>query len=261
MAKITLAEAAHERQVEVPTEADVISLLDNLSGILAAAGRSESGEQQNVAREIVRRLTGGKILLYQQGERKAQRGWLQGRCVVRLLDYLVEQATGAPPAAGEHPGIEVTIDFRKPRPSEAAADRAFELYYQQALCAKIAEQLGCSRSRVTKLLKDAHAARGLEMPDGRSRRSTLDKKHIEPPLYHRLADPAKALWDDGLLVIEIAAKLTCDINTVTSAIRYWHESRGLPTPDGRSRRKELKRKSSKPPRLPDAGGCDSTAAA
>lgn len=58
-----------------------------------------------------------------------------------------------------------------------------------------------------------------------------------------LADEAKALWDrkkPELLVKQIAAELTArkgkkiGRNVVASAIAYWHTSRGLPVPDGRS---------------------------
>ena len=80
VAKINLAEAARDKQVKIPTEEEVINMLNNLSGILAAAGTSEGDEQQSIAREIVRRLTGGKILLYQQGERSGP-AWLVTRKV------------------------------------------------------------------------------------------------------------------------------------------------------------------------------------
>ena len=47
-----------------------------------------------------------------------------------------------------------------------------------------------------------------------------------------------------MLLGDIAEQLGCDRNTVTSAIRYWHEERELPVPDGRTRRKDLEVKSS-----------------
>jgi len=44
-----------------------------------------------------RRLSGsgGRIELYQCGESKARRGWLQGRFKVRLLSVIAEELTGA----------------------------------------------------------------------------------------------------------------------------------------------------------------------
>jgi len=238
MSKIKLAEAVQNRQIVVPTEQTIKSLLVELANILTTASLSTCEEEQGSAREVIRLLTGGRIDLYQQGERAAQRGWLQGRFTIRLLDFLVERVSGVPPTC-EHPAIDVTIDYRKPRPSADQAERAFELYSAGHLCAEIATILGCSRSRVTKLLEHAHEKRGLKKTDGRSRRSTLKKKHTEPPLYRRLSDPAKALWDQELLMQEIADRLDCEKNTITSAIRFWFESRHLPVPDGRRRRKNL----------------------
>jgi hypothetical protein len=57
----------------------------------------------------------------------------------------------------------------------------------------------------------------------------------------------KGLAGRGLLFGEIAAELGLDRNTVTAAWRYWHESRGLPVPDGQARRKTLTRKSGAAP--------------
>jgi site-specific DNA recombinase len=48
--------------------------------------------------------------------------------------------------------------------------------------------------------------------------------------------------NEGLLLIEIAERLGCDRNVITKAIKHWHQSRGLPVPDGRARREELTRK-------------------
>ena len=53
--------------------------------------------------------------------------------------------------------------------------------------------------------------------------------------------------DDEVMLDEIATHFDCDRNTITKAIAWWHKIRGLPAPDGRTRRKSLKRKSSKRP--------------
>ena len=104
----------------------------------------------------------------------------------------------------------------------------------------------CSKSQVTKLLHHWFVSRNLEMPDGRPRRSTLVQKQLQPPIYQPLADRAKELWNQELLMGEIATVLKCDRNTLTSAIGYWHTSRGLDVPDGRSRRKTLEQKVARP---------------
>jgi len=62
------------------------------------------------------------------------------------------------------------------------------------------------------------------------------------PAVAELANRAKELWDQGLMMREIATALGCCRDTVTAAVGYWHTSRNLPVPDGRARRKELPRK-------------------
>jgi orotate phosphoribosyltransferase-like protein len=65
-------------------------------------------------------------------------------------------------------------------------------------------------------------------------------------LAEELAEQAKELWDQNLLVQEIAEQLQCSRDMVTEAIGHWFRSRGLPVPDGRVRRKSLERKCSRP---------------
>ena len=77
--------------------------------------------------------------------------------------------------------------------------------------------------------------------DGRTRRSSLKVKHTDPPPYQQLAEAAMELWQGGWLMQDIAAKLGCDRNTVTAAVKFGHESQGLPFLDGRNRRKTLPR--------------------
>ena len=47
-------------------------------------------------------------------------------------------------------------------------------------------------------------------------------------------------FNAGLPLQDIAAELGCDRNVVTAAIKFWHESRSLPVPDGRTRRRLLR---------------------
>ena len=113
-------------------------------------------------------------------------------------------------------------------------ERVLAMHHDQdMLCIDIAKAVGCSRSRMSKLLDMAYAQRGLPKPDGRSRRSTLKKKHDKPPLYQRISDEAKRLRDDGLKRGEIDNRLNVDRNTITSALGFWYESRGQEPPDGR----------------------------
>ena len=168
---------------------------------------------------------------------------------MRLLSFLVERIAGARPSVDDD-GIEVSIEYFDPPAIVAESEQAKELYDQGMMNAEIAEQLRCSRSRLTKVLKFWFESRSLVMPDGRSRRSALQKKHLKPPMYQQIAGDVMVLYKQGMLLGDIAEQLGCDRNTVTSAIRWWHEQRGLSVPDGRTRRKELDVKSS--PKTKDA---------
>lgn len=69
----------------------------------------------------------------------------------------------------------------------------------------------------------------------------------EPDQAEALAEEAKTLYDQGLLFKRIAERLSegrqrpVTRNAVAKAIAHWFSSRGLPCPDGRGRRADLKR--------------------
>ena len=243
-------EAAQNRIIVAPTAEQVLEMLSSLEQILVSAANAETDEEMRVARRIIDELTGGCIELFQIGDRKPRRGWLQGRFKVRLLSFLVERVTGVRPSHCDE-GVEVAIDYREPPEIEVQSERAKQLYDQGMMNAQIAKELGCARNYVTKLLKYWFESRGLVMPDGRSRRATLKQKHVEPPLYQQIADPVMELYRQKMLLQDIADALEVDRNTVTAAIRWWHEVRGLPVPDGRTRRKQLDRKTSTKPDASD----------
>ena len=195
----------------------------------------------------LRDLLGGQIVVAEIRDEGRQRFRLQG--CFRLTACAIADAvaghrtTESCASTGpEDLDEEIVIDFVDPNPLDAESEKAKELYDKDTLNADIARQLGCSRSKVTKLLKHWFESRGLEMPDGRSRRSQLDRKHTEPPMYQLVSDEVKRLSDDGLLFGEIASEIGCDRNTVTKALAFWHESRGKVAPDGRTRRKLLDHK-------------------
>ena len=137
---------------------------------------------------------------------------------------------------------EIVIDFVDPNPYDDESELAKALYDQKLMNVAISKRLNCSPSKVTKLIRYWFESRGQEMPDGRSRRSQLAFKHQEPPMYQRISDEVKQLYDKKLLIGEIAEKMKCDRNTITEANRFWYESRGLEVVDGRTRRKSLERK-------------------
>jgi site-specific DNA recombinase len=116
----------NRRHLEVPSETDVQAMLDELRTILAASAQDGKAEERGVVRQIIELLTGGRIDLYQQGERKSHRGWLQGRFRVRILDYLVGKTLGEAPSTAIEDGLKVVIDYREPDPVEREMEKAFE---------------------------------------------------------------------------------------------------------------------------------------
>jgi site-specific DNA recombinase len=244
-AELAGIEAARNRPVVVPNEAEVRTLIDRMATILEETAVDPSEEKQGVAREVISLLTGGRIDLEQQGERIKHLGWLRGRIRIRLLSYLASRAVGADVSI-EDEELEVVIDYRKPTRPEALAEQVKALYDCGLLIKEIAKQLGETRTIVARALEHWHLSRDLPVPDGRSRRASLDRKHLEPPTYQKLAEPAKELYDQGLLNGEVADRLGCDRNTVTKAIAHWFRSRGLAVPDGRTRRPDLNRPETRP---------------
>ena len=54
-----------------------------------------------------------------------------------------------------------------------------------------------------------------------------------------MAEPAKALWDKNLSVLEISRNLKCSAPTAERAVTFAYESRGLRAPNVKSRRGEI----------------------
>jgi site-specific DNA recombinase len=187
---------------------------------------------------------------------------LQGRFAVRVaaaVEILVGSPSGTP-KDGADAGEEIVIDFREAPQYEAESERAKELFDKGWLMIRIAKEMGKKKSYVRKLVVYWFDSRGLPVPDGRSRRSTLGQKHQLPPMFEALADPVQAFLQEGLLIGEIAERLGCCHETITKVIDYLRTTGGLSIPDGRTRRKGLAHKVSHPRRgRPDAAGGDSAA--
>jgi AraC-like DNA-binding protein len=239
--RIAELRAAVENPPAVPSEGEVRSLLTDLRAVLIDAAESDVPRDQETLRAIVRDLTGGKIVMTQQGERKPRRGWLRGVFRLNLLGY-VSNRLGCPGPAGD--GIELSIDFKKPAPELRYAAEAKRLYDQELPINEIARRLGIRRPLAFRAIKHAFSELGQSMPDGRVRRWKLPAAQFQPPAYQRIADEVMRLFNDSWLLQDIAEELHVERNLVTKSIRWWHESRGLPFPDGRTRRKTLAVKTS-----------------
>ena len=227
-----------------PTESWIEERLANLGEVLS--------QGPPAAAHALRDLVGGKIVVSEMREPGRQRFYLQGRFAItgkaiveRLVGTDAGCGSGAACDSGESRGEsrqKFVIDFRETPKIETQSQQAKQLYDRGLLYVEIAKEMGCNRSYVTKLLKHWFASRGEEMPNGYKRRSTLKNKQVDPTIPQKIADDAMALYRKDMLLQDIAAALEVDRNTITAAIRWWHESRDLPVPDGRTRRKGLEQK-------------------
>jgi len=184
----------------------------------------------------------GQIVVVEIEAEQRKRKYLRGTFTICTAAVLNPVGTKDPPADTPRVGELVTLDFIDPLPWCGVADKVKELYDTGVRFEDMADQLGCPRSWPAKALAHWHTERGLPPPDGRKTRDRL----ADDPKFAELANRAKELWDQGVLMQEIATELRCCRDTVTAAIKYWYVLRNIPVPDGRARRKELPRKSSPP---------------
>ena len=241
-AKLASLRSKEDRLPQEPTatwvQEKILQLRDVLASPTPAAGVA------------LRELVGGRIVVNEIRREGRQRYYLRGtfqihqQQVLNLLELPVE-----PEALAEFCEDElITIDFVAPNPLDAKAEQAKVLWDEGFLGQEIAHQMGCSKSQITKLLKHWSTLYGEALPDGRARRSQLNHQHVVPPQYQAIAEEVMCLVNAGRLLQDIAETLGCDRNTVTKAIKFWHTSQGLPAPDGRTRRKGLPNKVSRPRR-------------
>ena len=243
-ARLTAARRTAAEQPVEPTLEWVRERVAQLGATLA--------EAVPAAAYALRDLLDGPIIVREIRRPGRRRHYLQG--VLRIRLATAAAALGVPlgkaTAGDEGPCEELTIDFRREDPRDALSERAKELWDCARHHKVIAAELGCSPQYVTKLLKHWSQRHATPLPDGRSRRSDLPPRPEALPLYQRIAGTVMQLYATDMELGDIAARLGHDRNTVTAAVRYWHESRGLPVPDGRTRRKSLPRSTQIPQDLP-----------
>jgi hypothetical protein len=164
--------------------------------------------------------------------------YLRGTLTLRTAAALEAAGASIGEAAVEPAGEPIVIDFTGQPPWAAVADLVQQMFEEGVSFEDMAARLKCPRSLPAKALALSRLRRGLPPLDGRSVRGRLAK----PSKAERLADQAKALWDEGRPMHEIATKLECCRDTAAASIEHLFTSRGLPVPDGRTRRKSLDRK-------------------
>ncbi len=192
----------------------------------------------------LRALVGGRILVREIRRAGRKRFHLEGHLVIQTHDVLRALDGGAECDARQESTLreEIVLEFRERDPALGLQETVMKLWQEGVTYKEIAHRVGCGRKRLERAISLWYLQQGLPVPDGRRCRSRLPRS----TKAMRLADQAKALFDKGLLMQEIASHLTCHRDLVTASIRYWYESRNQTAPDGRTRRKSLARKTSKP---------------
>eukprot|EP00456_Euglypha_rotunda_P059498 TRINITY_DN496_c1_g4_i1.p1 TRINITY_DN496_c1_g4~~TRINITY_DN496_c1_g4_i1.p1 ORF type:complete len:836 (+),score=76.62 TRINITY_DN496_c1_g4_i1:1158-3665(+) len=133
----------------------------------------------------------------------------------------------------------ITIDFRHSGKWAEKCSEAWELHEQGVPVIEIGKRLGIPKSKIGMVLDAAAAERGQIRIDGRKRRHSDKYQGRQKFEREQFIDAVKQLWDAKLENQEIADRLGVCRDTITVAIRDWHTSRGLPVPDGRTRRWRL----------------------
>jgi site-specific DNA recombinase len=238
--RLELVRAIAAEPVRVPTEVKVREMLQHLDDVICRAAANKLGHEESArARDVLKLLTGGRIEMRQQGERKEMQGCFR----VSLLDVLVENIAGARPGRNDE-GVDVVIDFKRPRKTGADADRAIRLWPDGEMSKDIAKQFGSVDSYVSRLLRIGAQRMGTTLEALKSERKKLPTDPALAPRYQRIADEAKGLWWEDLYPVGTIAKrlLCCSTVTVEAAKRWWYESRGLKPPSYEEWCREVERR-------------------
>ncbi len=238
-ADLAALESAQNSGIRVPSAEEVTSLLDEFTKTLTDLAKSENEKDMRTVRRIIDEVTGGQIDVYQKGENKPGRGWLQGRFSVDIISVVTHQLTGIRLIEDPQRSVEITIDFRAESQLDREAEQVMALA-QEGMCYKtIAKTMNRHRNHVTKLIKHWHESRGLTVPDGRARRKTLENKQTTTPQYQRLADEAVRLKEQNKSNLKIAEILNTSDTMIAQAIAWWYTSRNLPVPTARDWRHKV----------------------
>ena len=239
LADLAVQEAVDGKVITVPEPEEVVALLDELGEMLVASASAETEDQIRTARRIIDELTGGKIDLFQMGERKKCRGWLQGRFRVDVVSVVIGKLTGAHIASKDGARLEIIIDFRAPKLIDEQADEAKKLWDKGLLNKLIAQEMGLLPCYITKLIHFWHDERGLPRPDNHRRRAELERKQVKTPKYKEFAAKIVGLVEEGLSDLAIGRKIGVSGFTVAKAISWSFKSRDLPVPTAVDRRRTM----------------------
>lgn len=204
-------------------ESELKRLRDTLAGSIPAAAAA------------LRRLLAGPIVASEVKKPGKNRHFLRASFSIKLHAAIAsDDKVGE--LLGERGTSEVVIDIREPHQYERLSAPIKEDFDSGLLIDQIKEKHGCSYTVVDRALNYWHQVHGTNRTDGRTLRSRLPKQRASD----RLKDEVMVLWRQDLQVQEIAKKLDCGLETVRAAVVDWHQENGLPVPDGRQRRREIR---------------------
>jgi DNA invertase Pin-like site-specific DNA recombinase len=210
-----------------PTREWVTEQLQSLHKVLTGGGPAAADALRNLI---------GSVVVTEMQQPNRRRKHFRGVFRIAVASVLGgRKAAQADDATGEGTASEIAVDFSEPPPWAALADEVKTLFDAAVTFEEIANRLGCRKSWPKKALAWWHQQHGLQCPDGRK---VVARLNI-PTQAEAGAEQVMALYREGLPMQEIAHRLGWNKDTVTSAVRHWHELRGLPVPDGRNRRKQL----------------------
>jgi len=233
LAELERLKAIANKPARVPTLEEVEQLLNGLESTLMAAAESGEPEDAAAVRAIIEKMTGGRIVMEQAGERKRFRGWLRGHFHLRIVDALAADLVGLGNSIdSELP--EFTIEFRDDTIAGRHANAVKQLYDQGMLISEIADQLNIERHQATDAIRIWHDRHGLPVPvDGRTRRGTVPRSNREPMLFETIAGRVKAMVDSGMEFQAIAKLLGHERTTIRRAYKHWCSQNGESPKDGR----------------------------
>lgn len=231
--RLTELRRIDERPLPEPSDEWIDEQFRNLDELLHSGGPA--------AALALRALVGGEIRMVEQLVPQRSRHFLRGRFtlqtadVVRALNLQGSLPGGDGFAAAAPNTDEVELEFREMTPEEQIADEVQQLWESGLTYPEISTRVGRHRNMVRAALVLWHTRRGLPVPTGPNPR-----RKPKPGKSEQLQDDIMKLWHEGWLHGAIAQRLDCDISIVTKSVQGWHRARGLPIPDGRTRRKTLK---------------------
>jgi len=238
--KIATQRSMNSKAISVPTEEEARQLLLDFAKVLSHFSLASNGEELDQARELIRILTGGRIEVYQCGEKAAQKGWLQMRFNV-YPDALLLESNSIESDVRQQNCIPLVIDIVKEKETDPRIAMARQLYDEGMFEKDIAKQIGVSRGLMCQWINKSFEAEGLEKPNGCQRRKRIES---ERGLHHyqQISDRVFELAESGMKLQDIAELLTTNRDVITKSWNYAREKRKLPPLDGRTRRKSLPRK-------------------